>query len=122
MSTQTLLTFEEFEQLPEYQGKQELLRGELSELPSADPYHHGITEAVFFGLHAALAAAHAAGRASELGKAHHEFGYKLPDGSYVIPDVSITHSGQASDKYLLGAPAIGHRSDLPQQPCGRRGE
>ena len=33
MSTTTRMTFAEFEKLPEYAGKQELLNGELIELP-----------------------------------------------------------------------------------------
>ena len=35
-----------------------------------------------------------------------EIGYKLASNAYVQPDVSVTHAGQAAEKYLGGAPAI----------------
>jgi Uma2 family endonuclease len=40
-----------------------------------------------------------------LGEVCHEFGYRVGP-HWLIPDVSITHAGQAEDKYLEGAPAL----------------
>ena len=105
-TTTTLLTFEEFEQLPDQPGKRELLEGELIELPLADTNHNEIAEEIFLQMNAALREAHARGQALELGKVHHEMGYKLASNAYVQPDVSITHAGQISVKYYGGAPAI----------------
>lgn len=105
-ATTTLLTFEEFEQLPDQPGKRELLKGELIELPPAEFRHNNIGQEIFLRLYAALMAAHARGEALELGAVYHEMGYKLASNAYVQPDVSITHAGQAVEKYLGGAPAI----------------
>jgi len=102
----TLLTFEEFEQLPDQPGKRELLRGELVELPVAEFFHNEVSQNLFLRLHAALQLAHAEGRASELGSVRIEAGYKLAGDGYVQPDVSVTHAAQPVDRYLLGAPAI----------------
>lgn len=110
MSTVTTspLTFDEFERLPihEQPGKRELLDGELTELPPADLEHADFSEEIFFQLRQALAAAHLRGEATELGKVHHEAGYKLSGSAYVQPDVSVTRAGQAHAKYLHDAPAI----------------
>jgi Uma2 family endonuclease len=105
-ATKTLLTFEEFEQLPDQPGKRELLKGELLELPPAEFRHHDVSQRLFLQIHAALEAAHASGQAGELGLVRMEVGYKLARDIYVQPDVSITHAGQPVDRFLLGAPAI----------------
>jgi Uma2 family endonuclease len=104
--TKTLLTFEEFEQMPERPGKQELLRGELIELPPPVSKHNRDSMRIFKALEFGLDRAHGAGEACELGEVFHEMGYKLPDGSYVQPDVSISHTGQSEMKYFEGCPAI----------------
>jgi Uma2 family endonuclease len=39
-TVKTLLTFEEFEQLPDQPGKRELVRGELIEMPPAESKHN----------------------------------------------------------------------------------
>jgi Uma2 family endonuclease len=108
MSTTTtaLLTFDEFERLPDQPGKRELLQGELIELPPAELRHNEISERVFLRLHSALIDAHRRGEAADLGKVHHEMGYKLPDDGFVQPDVSVTHAAQEEGKYYGGAPAI----------------
>jgi Uma2 family endonuclease len=102
----TLLTFEEFELPPDRIGKRELLNGELIELPLAEYLHTVIAHRIFLDLHAALDSAHARKEATGLGAAHIGMGYKLPSDSFVRPDVSVTHSGQAVQRYLEGAPAI----------------
>jgi len=105
-ATTTLLSFEKFEELPDQPGKRELLKGELIESPPAEFRHNEIAHRIYKRLDAALDAAHALGLASELGIAYHEMGYKLASDVYVQPDVSVTHAGQAVDKYLDRAPAI----------------
>ena len=46
-TTTTLLTFEEFERLPDQPGKRELLDGELIELPPAERNHNQIAQTIF---------------------------------------------------------------------------
>jgi Uma2 family endonuclease len=104
--TTNLLTFEEFERLPDEPGKRELLEGEVIEMPPADWEHYEISMWIYHLLRDALAAAHSRGEARELAKVCHEAGYKFPGNRYVQPDVSITHATQTHEKYLNGAPAI----------------
>jgi Uma2 family endonuclease len=104
--TKMLLTFEEFEQMPERPGKQELLRGELIELPPPISQHNRDSMRIFKALEFGLDRAHDVREASELGEVFHEMGYKLPDGSYVQPDVSVSHARQSEKKYFEGSPAI----------------
>jgi len=101
-----LLTFEEFERLPDQPGKCELLEGELVQLPPAESKHTRLSCRIYKILDAAVAEAHAQGAATELGEVFPEMGYKLARNAYVVPDVSITHSGQTEEKYMAGAPAI----------------
>ncbi len=101
-----LMTFEEFERMPDEAGKQELLEGELIKMPPPGSKHNRRTMEIFFALRAALSAAHARGEAAELGEVFMEMGYKLAAHSWVQPDVSISHPGQTEREYLEGAPAI----------------
>jgi Uma2 family endonuclease len=101
-----LITFEEFERLPDEPGKRELLDGEVIEMPPADWEHNEVSIWIYHLLQEALAAAHSRGEAPELGKVRIEAGYKLPGNHYLQPDVSITHAAQTHEKYLNGAPAI----------------
>lgn len=105
-TTTALMTFEEFERLPDQPGKLELVKGELIEMPVAEFKHDAISHWIFKRLDAALEAAHARGEAGELGEVYHEIGYKLAGDGYVKPDVSVTHAGQLVEKHLGGAPAI----------------
>jgi Uma2 family endonuclease len=105
-TVKTLLTFEEFEQLPDQPGKQELIRGELIEMPPADLKHNRISHRIYKRLDAAIEQAHARGEARDLGEAFHEMGYLLPGECWLAPDVSVTYAGQTEGKYLEGAPAI----------------
>ena len=105
-TVKTLLTFEEFEQLPDQPGKQELVRGELIELPPANYNHHVVAHRIYKGIDAAIERAHSRGEAPELGAAFHEMGYLLLGKNWLQPDVSVTHAGQAVEKYLIGGPAI----------------
>jgi Uma2 family endonuclease len=105
-TVKTLLTFEEFEQLPDQPGKQELVRGELIEMPPADLKHNRISHRIYDRLKTAIEQAHARGEARDLGEAFHEMGYLLPGECWLQPDVSVTHAAQSEAKYLVNAPAI----------------
>ena len=105
VTTPALLTFEEFERMPEKPGKQELINGEIFEVPPAEQKHNRRSHRIYHSLTAALDQAHAKGDAPELGEVFMEAGYKLGEG-WAQPDVSITHTGQTEGKYLQGAPAI----------------
>ena len=94
-TTRTILTFEEFESLPDRPGKQELLRGELIDLPPAELRHNRIAHRIYEELKSALNQAHARGEALDLGEAYHEMGYQLAGHSWVQPDVSVTHADRA---------------------------
>jgi Uma2 family endonuclease len=106
MATTTLLTWEQFERLPDEPGKQELLNGELIKLPPAKSRHHKSSEWIYGRVKTALRKAHARGEASALGAAHIEIGYRLGTKSWLQPDVSIEHAGQTERDYLEGSPAI----------------
>src|SRR5690348_4468666 len=105
-TTTNLLTFEEFERLPDQPGKRELLEGEVIELPPPELKHSRSSHKIYHCVVAALEAAHARGEAGELGEVFIETGYKLSSNAYVQPDVSITHASQPEGKYLNRAPAI----------------
>src|SRR5580693_438082 len=93
-TVKTLLTFEEFEQLPDQPGKQELVRGEVIELPPADLQHNRVSHRIYKRMDAAVEQAHAGGQATELGEVFIETGYLLLGKNWLQPDVSVTRSGQ----------------------------
>jgi Uma2 family endonuclease len=124
-SAATLLTFREFEQLPERPGKSELLRGELIELPPAKKKHHEISKRLFVVLNQEIEKRRTAGADLSLGEAFHEMGYRVardPD-SWLQPGVSVTHPGQAGDDYYEGAPLLAvevvSESNTPEQLDGK---
>jgi Uma2 family endonuclease len=98
MSTTTLLTFAEFEQLPDRPGKQELIEGELIEMPPPMG-SHSYTARQFR-------------RLLESGSVDRdlvfdEAGFKLSPDSYVQPDVCVLWPAQAgSTGYFPGAPML----------------
>jgi Uma2 family endonuclease len=96
------MQFAEFENLPDRPGKRELLRGKLIELPPAKQKHNQIAERLYLRLREILPEA----GNSALGEVHHEMGYLFEDGSWLQPDVSITHVGQTVEDYYLGSPAL----------------
>lgn len=100
------LTFEEFELLPDQPGKRELLRGELIELPPAKRKHNEIAKRVFLRLFDILTEVRAHEACTDLGDVYHEMGYLFADGSWLQPDVSITHAGQKAGDYYLGSPVL----------------
>jgi Uma2 family endonuclease len=107
-TTSGLMTFEEFELLPEHTGKQELLQGELIELPPAKKHHDELAHRIFEALLDTLRRIRRETPARPLGKARLNSGYRVarnPD-SWLIPDVSLTHPAQSGDEYYEGAPLI----------------
>ncbi len=99
----SLLTFSEFEQLPDEPGKLELLDGELIRLPPAERNHMRIAHRLFLLWQEALATAE---RPSQLGEACIETGYKIGSHAWLQPDFSVQHACQPGDKYPEGAPAL----------------
>jgi Uma2 family endonuclease len=99
----SLLTFEEFEQLPDEPGKLELLDGELIRLPPSKTRNMRIAECIYEMLKQAL---NRPGRPAQLGHVHMEFGYKIGATAWLQPDVSIEYKGQTENDYLEGAPAL----------------
>ena len=102
------MTFEEFERLPEWCGKQELLLGELIELPPPKKRHNKVAKRLFVLLFDAIERAPEGSRNPALGEVNLEWGYHVtskPD-SWLIPDLSITHPNQPGDEYYEGAPLL----------------
>ena len=105
-TTQALLSFEEFERLPDTAGQRELLKGELIELPPPEFRHTAIAHRIYKRLDVALNEAHVRGEAAELGVPYIEMGYKLSGDSFVRPDVSVAFAAGEPEKYIEGSPAI----------------
>jgi Uma2 family endonuclease len=103
-----LVTFEDLERMPEEPGKTELLDGELIQMPPAKLRHNKLSKRLFLRLFQLVESLRANGGSLALCEVEFEMGYKIgsnPD-SWLVPDVSVTHSGQASDDYYEGAPLI----------------
>jgi Uma2 family endonuclease len=100
-ATTGLMSFAEFERLPDHeQGwKLELLDGELIRRPPPFTPHMRIARRLFLLLTSAVG--------PNVGEVFFETGYRLGQ-NWVVPDVSVTHSGQVEveGKYLPGAPAL----------------
>src|SRR5450432_1848721 len=103
MGTTTLLSFEEFEQLPSEPGKTELLDGELIQLPPAKKKHMKIAKRLSRRLEDLLENAKAAEGIDEVNV---EMGYRFGARSWLQPDASVEHAGQAGDDYFEGAPLL----------------
>jgi len=103
MGTPTLLSFEEFEQLPTEPGKVELLDGELIQLPPAKFKHMEIARRIQVLL---MRAVDKAGDSARLGEVYHETGYKFASRAWLQPDVSIPYRDQPCGDYLESAPAL----------------
>lgn len=101
MAATTLLSFEEFEQLPSEPGKLELLDGELFCLPPAKVKHERIIHRLHEMLRRQLNNSD-----TVQGEPYMKAGYKLGWTSCLQPDVSITHLNQPCADYLEGAPAL----------------
>ena len=103
MGTTTLLSFEEFERLPDEPGKVELLDGELIQLPPAKFKHMEIAHRIHTLL---VPAVDKAGASARLGVAYLEMGYKFGSGAWLQPDVSIPYRDQPRGDYFESAPAL----------------
>jgi Uma2 family endonuclease len=102
----TLLTFEEFEQLPDTPGKRELLKGELIELPPAKQEHNEISELIFIALREFVHRLRLERPDLPLGKTRIETGYQISHSTWLQPDVSLTHPEQPIQGYYQGAPLL----------------
>ena len=96
MTTTSLMTFADFEQMPDAPGKQELIDGELIEMPPARLKHMNISRRVYDHLRS--------GASGNL--TYHETGYRIGRG-WLQPDVSVIRPKQETDGgYLSGSPAL----------------
>ncbi len=97
MGVSTLLTEEEFLNLPETPGKQELLDGELIELPPAKLSHSALVKRIVRLLETVL----------QESRVWIETGYRLRPRRWFIPDVSVSWPEQhVEDDYFQGAPML----------------
>lgn len=101
MAATTLLSFEEFEQLPSEPGKLELLGGELIRFPPAKFKHEKIIHQLYRVLRPQVE-----NSGPRFGEAYVKMGYKLDPATWLKPGVSITHLNQPSNDYLEGAPLL----------------
>ena len=107
-TTSTLMTFQEFERLPDEPRKLELLKGELIRMPPAKRKHMKSTHNLFRLLDRIVEDLRSRRPDLLLGEVFMEMGYRLESDpeSWLIPDISITHAGQAGDDYYEGAPLV----------------
>jgi Uma2 family endonuclease len=105
-TTAELMTFEEFERLPEEPGELELLNGELIRLPPPKRMHVKIIKRLFRLLDRAVETLRK--HHPEIGEAEIEMGYLLQTEprSWLRPDLSITHRDQPGEDYYQDAPLI----------------
>ncbi len=98
----TVVTFEQFQALPDQPGKHELLEGQLIEMPPAGFRHTRVQHRIFEALHSHLRERpHAA-------TAFIEAGFVLGRESWLQPDVSLVLEEQikAAGDFLEGAPHV----------------
>ena len=97
------MTFEEFESLSESGGKQELLDGELIELPPAKVRHMAVAKSFLELLTTVLSKS----------RVWFETGYQL-GSSWLIPDISATWPDQRiANDYYQGGPMIAIEVESP---------
>ncbi len=102
MATKTLLTVEEFLQLPEPpDSRHELVEGELITVSPTMPEHNAVRDTLLVALRNFLA-----GR--ELGRVWSEQAFRLSADTVRIPDISFVRAGRAVDPHQLpdGAPDL----------------
>jgi Uma2 family endonuclease len=96
MSSTMIVSFEEFEQLPDAPGKRELIDGEVFEMPPPKALHTVVARRLFLLL--------LSGTCGE--NAYQEAGFRLA-GGWVQPDVSVLHEDQELENgYFSGAPLL----------------
>ena len=108
MATTTLMSFAEFERLDCDAGQLELLKGELIQIPPAQNSHLNTSERLYDLLKTGVEGLRESLPNRQFGRVHMERGYYFSGnpGSWLQPDVSLTHPGQPVDRYYLGAPLI----------------
>lgn len=93
----TLMSIAEFELLPDVPGKQELLEGEVINLPPADDEHNSIVHALYEVLRTVLPAS----------RVRMESGYRMSRNTWLQPDVSVMWPDQPIENgYRRGSPVI----------------
>jgi Uma2 family endonuclease len=93
----TLMSAAQFELLPDYPGKQELLQGELITSPPAKLPHSRIAKALLKLLMAAV----------DESRVYLEAGYQMTPDTWLVPDISVTWPDQTVENdYLHGSPMI----------------
>ncbi|MEO8657817.1 MAG: Uma2 family endonuclease [Bryobacteraceae bacterium] len=99
-----LVTFQEFEQLPDGAEQLEFLQGEVLRMPPPERSHMEIAHRLLGILQRVMAEA---GGGTGVGEAYVEMGYLMKnERSWLRPDVSITHRGQPGERYFEDAPAL----------------
>ena len=96
MDVATKLTDEEFLALPDQPGKQELLDGELINVPPAKVDHNDIAMRFFELLRSVL----------QPSRVKHEYGYKLRSGRWLQPDVSVIWPDQPRGQWFERSPML----------------
>lgn len=111
MSPTSLMTFAEFERLPEIEGKRELLEGEITITPPPELAHSRIARQILFLFWARL-------DKSRVWPDH--TGYRIAQG-WIEPDVSVSWPDQRRDeKYFLGSPMIAVEILSPGEEIDRK--
>jgi len=111
MSTTTLITFAEFEALPDIEGKRELVDGEVIEMPPPENAHSRIAKRILFLLAARLGE-------SRVWQDH--TGYRIGKG-WIEPDVSVSWPEQRFDgRYFVGSPMIAVEILSPGEEIDRK--
>jgi Uma2 family endonuclease len=97
MATRTLLSDEEFLALPDTPGKQELLDGELIELPPAKYFHSELAQRLMWLLITVV----------DKSRIWIEVAYWMRKGRWLIPDLSVRWPDQGKkDGWFKGSPMI----------------
>jgi Uma2 family endonuclease len=97
MRSRIMLSEEEFLNLPETPGKQELLDGELIDLPPAKRYHGSIATKLMFLLATVL----------DESRLWIEVAYWLRESRWLIPDLSVSWPDQAAERgWHKGSPML----------------
>lgn len=100
MGVKTLITFEQFSQLPEDENKYELDRGELITLPPNAAEHEYVKNRIARLLDRFVDSQHLPGMV------YSESGFAVDPESYRIPDVAYRRTIQRGPQPLTGAPDL----------------
>lgn len=103
-----LMSLAEFELLDAGVDEVELLRGRLIRFPPLERRHMEICMRLFLMLHAALESWKRGNPDARIGEVAIEMGYLVSraPGSWLRPDVSLTHPDQPGERFYEGAPLV----------------